>query len=78
MGRGGAQIAFEVAGLVWEAVEEVCFGIEVVMEEDCTVEDWSLSRGAAVVDAEGLIACVAVERNRFGLPVSFGFESALA
>lgn len=60
---------FAVAGLVWEVVEEVCFGIVVAIEEGCRVGDWNLSRGVVVVDAKGLIACVVVGRKGFGLPV---------
>lgn len=69
---------FVVAGLVWEVVEEVCFGIVVAIEEGCRVGDWNLSRGVVVVDAKGLIACVVVGRKGFGLPVSMGLRSASA
>ncbi len=68
MGRGGAKIASGIAGLVWELVEEVCSGIEVVIERDYTVGDRSLRRDVVVVDAEGLIACVAVGMRGSGLP----------
>ena len=46
-------------------VEEVCSGIDSVIEEGCWVGDWRLSRG---VDEEDLIACGAVGRRGFGLP----------
>ncbi len=59
-------------------MEEVCFGIAAVVEEDCRVEDWSLNRVVVVVDVEGLIACVAVGKRAFGLPVSIGLGSAPA
>lgn len=75
--RGGAKVAFALAVLVWEVVEEVCFGIAVVIEEGCRVGDLSLNM-VVVVDVEGLIAYVAVGRRGFGLPVSMGFGSALA
>lgn len=76
MGRDGAGLAYVVAGLVLEVEEEVCFGIAVVVEEDCRIGGWSLSR--VVVDVEGLIDCVAVERRGFELPASMGLGSASA
>lgn len=69
MGRHGAGLAFVVAGLVWEVEEEVCYGIAVVIEEGCKVGDWSLNRVVVGVDAEGVIAGVALGRRGFGLPV---------
>lgn len=64
-----------VAGLVLEMEEEVCFGIAVVVEEDCRVGGWNLSRVA--VDVEGLIDCVAGERRESELPALMGLGSAL-
>ena len=32
MERAGASLALVFAGLVWESVEEVCFGIAIVIE----------------------------------------------
>lgn len=78
MGRDGAGIAFVVAGPCWELVEEVCFGIAVGIEGCCRVGDWSSNRVVLVVDVEGLIACVAVGKRGFGLPVSMGLRSASA
>lgn len=72
MGRDGAAVAVVAAGLVWEVVEEDCFGIEVVVEAGCRVGDWNLNRVVVEVDVEGLIACVAVVRRGFELPVSMG------
>ena len=34
MEKGGARLASVLAGLVWESVGEVCFGIVVVIEVD--------------------------------------------
>lgn len=78
MGRGGGETAFGLAGLVWEVVEEVCFGTEVGFEEVYTLGDWNLSRGVVVVDVEDLIDCVAVGRRGFVLPVSMELGSASA
>lgn len=69
---------YVVAGLVSEVEEDVCFGIAVVVEEDCRIGDWILSRVAVVVDVEGLIAWAAVERRGFELPASIGLGSASA
>lgn len=69
-------MAFVVAGLVWEVEEEVCYGIAVVIEEGCEVGDWSLNRVVVGVDAEGVIAGVALGRRGFGLPASMGLGSA--
>ena len=74
MGRDGAGLAYVVAGLVLEVEEVVCFGIAVVVEEDCRVGGWSLS--TVVVDVEGLIGCAAVERRGVELPASIEFGSA--
>lgn len=70
MGRDGAGFAFVVAGLVWEVVEEACFGIAAVIEGGGKVGGWSLNRVVVGVD------CVAVGRRGFGLPVSMDFGSA--
>ena len=59
-------------------MEEVCFGIAVGVEEDYRVGGWSSNRVVLVVDVEGLIACVAVGKRGFGLPVSIGLGSASA
>lgn len=75
---GGVGVAFGVAGLVWEVVEEVCFGDAVVFEENCRAGDWSLRGVVVKVDVESLIACVAVGRRVFVLPVSMGLGSASA
>ena len=76
--RRGVEVAFALAVLVWEVVEEVSFGIAVVIEEGCRLGDLSLNMVVAVVRVEGLIAYVAVGRKGFGLPVSMGCGSALA
>ena len=67
-----------IAGQVWAAVGEVYFDTAVVVEENCRVADWRLSKGVLVVDAEGSIACVAVGRRGSGLPSTTGLGSASA
>ena len=71
-------MALRIAGLVWETGEEVCLDIGIVVEEDCRIGGWSLSRGVVVVDAEDLIAGVAVGMRGSELPVISQLGSALA
>ena len=77
MGRDGAGIALEIAELVLRIVQEVCFGIELAIEEGDRVGGWSSSRGVMIVEAEDLVAGLAVGMRVFGQPMSTSIRSAL-